>query len=67
MKVSAEVSKVVLKLVPDFGLFNQTDYLLKDLAVMWQDLRGALQAMASRVAVLLAIGLVAMWRGDFGT
>jgi hypothetical protein len=65
MKVSSAVSKVVLAMVPNFDLFNMSDYLLKDLAVMRRDLLQGFLAMVPRVAVLLLIGVVAMRFRDF--
>ena len=65
MRVSYWVSWVTLKLVPNFDLFNMSDYLLKDLAVMRRDLVDGFGAMLPRVAVLLFIGVIFMWMRDF--
>ena len=65
MQVSSFVSKAVLTLVPNFDLFNMSDYLLKDLAVMKRDLFQGFLAMVPRVAAMLLIGVIAMWLRDF--
>ncbi len=65
MKVSSFISKGALKAVPNFDLFNMTDYLLKDLSVMSRDLRDGFVAMLPRVAVMLLFGVFFMWIRDF--
>jgi hypothetical protein len=65
MKISSWVSKVMLKIVPNFDLFNMSDYLLKDLSVMGRDVWEGFLAMLPRVAVLLLLGVAAMWTRDF--
>lgn len=62
---STETSKMVLGAVPDFANFDYSVWLLKDQAVSWREIGGAVGKALGPIAVMVALGTLLMMFKDF--
>jgi hypothetical protein len=62
---STTMSKAALAAVPDFGNFDYSVWLLKDHAVSWSELAGAVGKAVPPIAVLITLGILVMYFKDF--
>jgi len=65
LKFSTETSKLVLAAVPDFANFDYSVWLLKDHAVSWRDLAGAVGKALPPIAVMVILGTLVIAFKDF--
>jgi hypothetical protein len=65
LKFSTETSKLVLAAVPDFAHFDYSVWLLKDHAVSWRELAGAVGKALPPIAVMVVLGTLVMAFKDF--
>ena len=59
-KAALAVSRAVLALVPDFGHFDYSRWLLKDLEVSWREMGRAARRALPPVLVLVLLGMLVM-------